>query len=117
MSLSEKLKKANKAERGLPCGIGKLLSIVSDEDKEALELIFSTKAGNGAVSNIKIHEIIRSEGHEIAFASIKINYLVLTYFLLDFHSYDEQKQYNFKLVNLKLFYITHFLMKLIYPSL
>ena len=73
MSLSEKLKKANKAERGLPCGIGKLLSIVSDEDKEALELIFSTKAGNGAVSNIKIHEIIRSEGHDIAFASIRLH--------------------------------------------
>jgi hypothetical protein len=73
MSLSEKLKKANKAERGLPCGVGKLLSIVSDEDKEALELIFSTKAGNGAVSNIKIHEIIRSEGHDIAFASIRLH--------------------------------------------
>jgi hypothetical protein len=73
VSLSEKLKKANKAERGLPCGIGKLLSIVSDEDKEALELIFSTKAGNGAVSNIKIHEIIRSEGHDIAFASIRLH--------------------------------------------
>jgi len=73
MSLSEKLKIATKAERGLPCGVGKLLSIVSDEDKEALELIFSTKAGNGAVSNIKIHEIIRSEGHDIAFASIRLH--------------------------------------------
>ena len=73
MSLSEKLKKANKAERGLPCGVGKLLSTVSDEDKEALEIIFSTKAGNGAVSNIKIHEIIRSEGHEIAFASVRLH--------------------------------------------
>jgi hypothetical protein len=73
MSLSEKLKKANKAERGLPCGIGKLLSIVSDEDKKALEIIFSTKAGNGAVSNIKIHEIIRSEGHDIAFSSIRLH--------------------------------------------
>ena len=68
MSLSEKLKIATKAERGLPCGVARLLSIVSDEDKEALEIIFSTKAGNGAVSNIKIHEIIRSEGHDIAFA-------------------------------------------------
>ena len=73
MSLSEKLKIATKAERGLPCGVGKLLAIVSDEDKEALELIFSTKAGNGAVSNIKIHEIIRSEGHDIAFASIRLH--------------------------------------------
>jgi hypothetical protein len=73
MSLSEKLKIATKAERGLPCGVGKLLSLVSDEDKEALELIFSTKAGNGAVSNIKIHEIIRSEGHDIAFASIRLH--------------------------------------------
>ena len=45
----------------------------TDEDKEALELIFSTKAGNGAVSNIKIHEIIRSEGHDIAFASIRLH--------------------------------------------
>ena len=73
MSLAEKLKKANKPEPGLPCGVAKLLTIVSDEDKEALELIFSTKAGNGAVSNIKIHEIIRSEGHDIAFASIRLH--------------------------------------------
>jgi len=73
VSLAEKLKKANKPEPGLPCGVARLLTIVSDEDKEALELIFSTKAGNGAVSNIKIHEIIRSEGHDIAFASIRLH--------------------------------------------
>ena len=73
MSLSEKLKKANKPEPGLPCGVARLLAIVSDEDREALEIIFSTKAGNGAVSNIKIHEIIRSEGHDIAFASIRLH--------------------------------------------
>ena len=58
MSLAEKLKKANKPEPGLPCGVARLLAIVNDEDREALEIIFSTKAGNGSVSNLKIHEII-----------------------------------------------------------
>ncbi len=73
MSLSEKLKTATKSEVGLPCGISRLLSTVSDEDREALEIIFSTKAGNGSVSNLKIHEIICSEGHSIAFASVRLH--------------------------------------------
>ena len=73
MSLSEKLKTATKSETGLPCGVSRLLSTVSDEDREALEIIFSTKAGNGSVSNLKIHEIITSEGHNIAFASVRLH--------------------------------------------
>ena len=73
MSLSEKLKTATKSETGLPCGIARLLSTVSNEDREALEIIFSTKAGNGSVSNLKIHEIISSEGHNIAFASVRLH--------------------------------------------
>jgi hypothetical protein len=73
VSLSEKLKTATKSEPGLPCGIARLLSTVSDEDREALEVIFSTKAGNGSISNLKIHEIITSEGHNIAFASVRLH--------------------------------------------
>ena len=73
MSLSEKLKTATRSEPGLPCGVAKLLAVVSDEDRQALEIIFSTKGGNGSVSNLKIHEIICSEGHTIAFASIRLH--------------------------------------------
>ena len=73
MSLAEKLKKANNPEPGLPCGVARLLAIVNDEDREALEIIFSTKAGNGSVSNLKIHEIICSEGYSIAFSSIRVH--------------------------------------------
>jgi hypothetical protein len=39
----------------------------------SLEIIFSTKAGNGSISNIKVHEIIVSEGHNIAFASVRLH--------------------------------------------
>jgi hypothetical protein len=73
MSLSEKLKTATRSEPGLPCGVSRLLLTVSDEDREALEVIFSTKAGNGSISNLKIHEIISSEGHNIAFASVRLH--------------------------------------------
>jgi hypothetical protein len=73
MSLSEKLKTATRSEPGLPCGVSRLLATVNDEDREALEVIFSTKAGNGSVSNLKIHEIISSEGHNIAFASVRLH--------------------------------------------
>jgi hypothetical protein len=73
VSLAEKLKKANKPEPGLPCGVARLLAIVNGEDREALETIFSTKAGNGSVSNLKIHEIICSEGYSIAFSSIRVH--------------------------------------------
>ena len=73
MSLSKKLKTATRSETGLPCGVSRLLATVSKEDREALEVIFSTKAGNGSVSNLKIHEIISSEGHNVAFASVRLH--------------------------------------------
>lgn len=73
MSLAEKLRGATRSEPGLPCGVGKLLHEVSGEDKEALELIFSSRSRSGTISNRQIHEILISEGHDIAFASIALH--------------------------------------------
>ena len=41
------------------------------EEKKALELIFSKPAGKDTIHNTKLHKILISEGHNIAFASIR----------------------------------------------
>lgn len=73
MSLAEKLKGATRSQPGLPCGVGKLLSELQGEDKEALEIIFSTRSVSGTVSNRQVHKILLEEGYEIAFASITLH--------------------------------------------
>lgn len=73
MSLAERLKSANRSEPGLPCGIGKILSEVEGEDKEALEIVFATRSVAGTISNRQIHEILISEGHDVAYASIALH--------------------------------------------
>jgi hypothetical protein len=73
MSLAEKLRDIKRSEPGLPCGIGKLLTELEGEDKEALELIFSTRSKSGTVSNRQVHRILLDEGYEVAFASITLH--------------------------------------------
>ncbi len=71
MSLAEKLKEATRTGPGLPCGVSVILESLKGEDKEALELIFSTKSVRGTIPNTKLHKILISEGYDIAFASIR----------------------------------------------
>jgi hypothetical protein len=75
MSLADKLKTAVRSEPGLPCGVGRLLEKLEGEDKEALQIIFSTRSISGTISNRQIHEIIISEGHDVAFASVRLHRL------------------------------------------
>ena len=75
MSLAEKLKTATRSEPGLPCGVGKLLQKLEGEDKEALEIIFSSRSRSGTISNRQVHDILISEGHDVAFASIRLHRL------------------------------------------
>lgn len=74
MSLLEKLEEATRTGSvgpGLPCGVTVLLEKLEGEEKKALELILSTPAGKDTVPNTKLHKILISEGHNIAFASIR----------------------------------------------
>lgn len=73
MSLAEKLKEAKRSEPGLPCGVAKVLNELRGEDREALELVFSTRSKSGTISNRQVHEILLSEGYDIAFASISLH--------------------------------------------
>jgi hypothetical protein len=73
VSLAEKLNSATRTQPGLPCGVGKLLTELKGEDKEALEIIFSTRSLPGTVSNRQVHKILLEEGYEIAFASITLH--------------------------------------------
>jgi hypothetical protein len=71
MSLADKLKEATRTGPGLPCGVAVLIETLEGEDRKALEIIFSTKSVRGTVPNTKLHKILISEGHDIAFASIR----------------------------------------------
>ena len=75
MSLADKLKEATRTEPGLPCGVGRLLQQLTGEDKEALEIIFSSRSRSGTISNRQVHEILISEGHDVAFASVRVHRL------------------------------------------
>ena len=75
MSLADKLKEATRTEPGLPCGVGRLLQELTGEDKEALEIIFSSRSRSGTISNRQVHEILISEGHDVAFASVRVHRL------------------------------------------
>lgn len=75
MSLANKLKTATRTETGLPCGVGKILQKLEGEDKEALEIIFSSRSVRGTISNRQVYEILISEGHDVAFASIRLHRL------------------------------------------
>lgn len=70
MSLAEKLKTTPRSDTGLPCGVAKLLQELSGDDKEALEVVLSERSTADKISNRQIHQIILSEGHDVAFASI-----------------------------------------------
>lgn len=71
MSLAEKLKEAARTGPGMPCGVSLLMEKLEGEDKKALEIIFSTKSIKGTVPNTKLHQIIVSEGYEVAFSSVR----------------------------------------------
>ncbi len=74
MSLLEKLEEAlhvGSRGPGLPCGVTVLLEKLEGEEKKALELVFSAPAGKDTIANTKLHKILLSEGHNIAFASIR----------------------------------------------
>jgi hypothetical protein len=75
VSLADTLKEATRTEPGLPCGVGRLLQELTGEDKEALEIIFSSRSRSGTISNRQVHEILISEGHDVAFASVRVHRL------------------------------------------
>ena len=73
MSLADKLKEATRSTPGLPCGVAKLMTTLNEEDRKALEIVFSTKSVSGTISNVQLHELFLSEGYNVAFASIRLH--------------------------------------------
>jgi hypothetical protein len=71
MSLIERLANTKPKESGLPCGVSKVLSQMSEEDKEALdEVLF---ADPRTVSNAQLQEILIDEGYDISQTSITLH--------------------------------------------
>lgn len=70
MSLAQKLTQTARPEPGLPCGVSKLLEVITGEDKEALESVLEAR---GRISNRQIHEILLGEGYDVTFSSISLH--------------------------------------------
>jgi hypothetical protein len=70
MGLAEKLSLTERPEPGLPCGMSKLLEAITGEDREALLAVLESR---GRISNRQIHEILLSEGHDVAFSSVSLH--------------------------------------------
>lgn len=65
MSLAEKFKSVQPRDTGLPCGVFKIMELMTKDDKNALNsVLFNTTSIR--VSNSKIHQILVDEGFEIA---------------------------------------------------
>jgi hypothetical protein len=73
MGLAERLDKLEPSAPGLPCGISKILSGLNEKDKTALDVIMSTPSKPSGISNRAIHEILLTEGYDIAFASVRLH--------------------------------------------
>jgi len=74
MGLAEKLQALPPSVAGLPCGVAKVLFSLEQTDREALEAVMAIRSVPGStISNRQIHEILISEGHDIAFASIRLH--------------------------------------------
>lgn len=71
MTLSEKLKISTPSQSGLPCGMGKLMSSLTEKDREALEqVLFTNDSSIPRISNTKIYQILVEEGYQVAPSSI-----------------------------------------------
>lgn len=73
MSLAKKINLMKPSAPGLPCGISKILASLEKDDRDALELVMNTKPGKDAISNRQIHELLLSEGFDLAFASVRLH--------------------------------------------
>lgn len=58
---------------GLPCGVGKIIESVGEDDKKALEFVFASPSSAGGITNVQIHKILLEEGHVVAFASVRMH--------------------------------------------
>lgn len=73
MNLAKKIDLMKPSAPGLPCGISKILASLEQDDKKALETVMETKPGKDAISNRQIHELLLSEGFDLAFASVRLH--------------------------------------------
>jgi len=72
MSLSERLDELKEIRPlyGPPCGVSRMLELLSEEDREAVESVLSQRANGQGISNRKLHEILVAEGHVVSYYSL-----------------------------------------------
>jgi hypothetical protein len=74
MSLSEKLLEVTPPSFGLPCGVSEVKNQMSEKDVEALDLVMLVgKEAPNRVSNRQIHQILISEGYNVAYSSVSLH--------------------------------------------
>lgn len=72
MGLADKFSNLTPSPTGLPCGMAKLMDSMTEDDRTVLnKVLFNEPSISGKrISNSKIYEILREEGHNVAVSSI-----------------------------------------------
>lgn len=74
MSLSDKFSNMTPLESGLPCGIAKITKDMPEKDVKALEAVLDVGTTDSSrISNRQIHNVLLSEGYDVAYASITLH--------------------------------------------
>lgn len=71
MSLTQRLGEMKPKESGLPCGVSRAMSQLSEEDRASFEnAMFSSPR---LLSNIQLQEALVSEGYDVSYSSISLH--------------------------------------------
>ena len=71
MSLTNRLDEMKPKEPGLPCGVSRAMSSMSEEDRLSLEkAMYSTPR---VLSNAQLQEALVSEGYDVSYSSISLH--------------------------------------------
>lgn len=73
MGLADRIQDTQRSESGIPCGVAVVLRKLHGEDREAMELVLSTRSERGTISNRQLHQMLVEEGYNVAFSSIAVH--------------------------------------------
>lgn len=71
MSLSERLDDMKPKETGLPCGVSRAISEMTDSDRASFESAMFTLPR--LLSNAQLQEALVSEGYDVSYSSISLH--------------------------------------------
>jgi len=71
MSLSKRLAEAKPKKSGLPCGVDRIMTKMTEDDKQALSNVLFDE--NRTISNSQLHQLLIEEGYDISYSSVALH--------------------------------------------